>query len=182
MASGQTNNYGLNQWAAEDQVIRTEFNEDNLRIDEALKNKLELVPIKSITATEATKNLVLDVSNIDWSQWRYVVMESVITAEGGGTIYLSPNKEENGIIWALGSLNFNYSGIGTLDYFRTNQTIFFPFFDDQRGISCMSINGTFNFGIASQTKYADVSTFYITAIGNSEAIQPGSAFSFFGMH
>lgn len=36
MASGQTSNYGLNQWAAEDKVIRTEFNEDNAKIDAAL--------------------------------------------------------------------------------------------------------------------------------------------------
>ncbi|RHR10460.1 hypothetical protein DWX58_03415 [Pseudoflavonifractor sp. AF19-9AC] len=36
MASGQTANFGLNQWAAEDQVICTEFNEDNAKIDEAL--------------------------------------------------------------------------------------------------------------------------------------------------
>lgn len=36
MASGQTTNYGLNQWAAEDKVIRTEFNEDNAKIDAAL--------------------------------------------------------------------------------------------------------------------------------------------------
>ncbi|RHR10681.1 hypothetical protein DWX58_04665 [Pseudoflavonifractor sp. AF19-9AC] len=38
MASGQTSNYGLNQWAAEDKVMRTEFNEDNAKIDAALKN------------------------------------------------------------------------------------------------------------------------------------------------
>ena len=36
MASGQTTNFGLNQWAAEDKVIRTEFNEDNAKIDAAL--------------------------------------------------------------------------------------------------------------------------------------------------
>lgn len=36
MASGQTANFGLNQWAAEDKVIRTEFNEDNAKIDAAL--------------------------------------------------------------------------------------------------------------------------------------------------
>ena len=38
MASGQTANYGLNQWAAEDQVVRTEFNEDNAKIDAALNS------------------------------------------------------------------------------------------------------------------------------------------------
>lgn len=36
MASNQTANFGLNQWAAEDQVLRTEFNADNQKIDDAL--------------------------------------------------------------------------------------------------------------------------------------------------
>ena len=43
MASGQTSNYGLNQWAAEDKVIRTEFNEDNAKIDEALEQLEQIV-------------------------------------------------------------------------------------------------------------------------------------------
>lgn len=33
MASSQTTNYGLNQWAAEDKVLRKEFNEDNAKVD-----------------------------------------------------------------------------------------------------------------------------------------------------
>jgi len=37
MASSQTANYNLNQWAASDQFLRTEFNADNSRIDAALK-------------------------------------------------------------------------------------------------------------------------------------------------
>lgn len=37
MASSQTTNYGLNQWAAEDQVLRNEFNQDNIKLDTALK-------------------------------------------------------------------------------------------------------------------------------------------------
>lgn len=36
MASSQTTNYGLNQWAAEDQVIREEFNSDNAKLETAL--------------------------------------------------------------------------------------------------------------------------------------------------
>ena len=36
MASGQTENYGLNQWAAEDAVLREEFNRDNAKIDTLL--------------------------------------------------------------------------------------------------------------------------------------------------
>lgn len=33
MASGQTENYGLNQWAAEDAVLREEFNRDNAKTE-----------------------------------------------------------------------------------------------------------------------------------------------------
>ena len=38
MASNYTTNYQLNQWEAGDQVLRTEFNQDNQKIDTALKN------------------------------------------------------------------------------------------------------------------------------------------------
>lgn len=36
MASNYTENFGLCQWEATDQVLRTEFNEDNTKIDMAL--------------------------------------------------------------------------------------------------------------------------------------------------
>jgi len=36
MASNQTSNYKLNQWAAEDRIIREEFNTDNQKIETAL--------------------------------------------------------------------------------------------------------------------------------------------------
>lgn len=37
MATNQTSNYKLNQWEPEDQVLRQEFNDDNDKIDKALK-------------------------------------------------------------------------------------------------------------------------------------------------
>lgn len=36
MASQQTEHYGLNQWAGKDDFLRTEFNEDNRKVDGAL--------------------------------------------------------------------------------------------------------------------------------------------------
>lgn len=38
MASGQTTNYGLNQWTSEDAVLREEFNLDNKKIDAVLNS------------------------------------------------------------------------------------------------------------------------------------------------
>ena len=38
MSTNHTTNYNLNQWEATDKVLRTEFNEDNAKIDAALKS------------------------------------------------------------------------------------------------------------------------------------------------
>ena len=43
MASNYTENYGLCQWEATDQVLRTEFNEDNAKMDRALKELTDTV-------------------------------------------------------------------------------------------------------------------------------------------
>ena len=43
MASNQTSNYGLNQWEPTDQVLRTDFNADNSKIDAALKGLADTV-------------------------------------------------------------------------------------------------------------------------------------------
>ena len=44
MASSQTTNYGLNQWAAEDTVLREAFNQDNAKIDMILRNIETAIP------------------------------------------------------------------------------------------------------------------------------------------
>ena len=73
MASGQTTNFGLNQWAAEDKVIRTEFNEDNAKIDAALSTMPKFITGSYVgTGTQEVihyaigaqpKMLVLGISN-----------------------------------------------------------------------------------------------------------------------
>lgn len=44
MASGQTSNYELNQWAAEDRVLREEFNRDNAALDTVLSEMEARMP------------------------------------------------------------------------------------------------------------------------------------------
>lgn len=51
MASNYTTNYGLCQWEAGDQFVRSEFNQDNARIDAALKSVAD-------TAAEQAQTLV----------------------------------------------------------------------------------------------------------------------------
>lgn len=47
MASNHTSNYNLNQWEPEDKVIRTEFNEDNQKIDGALNGLATQISTKA---------------------------------------------------------------------------------------------------------------------------------------
>ena len=61
MASNQTTNYKLNQWAAEDRVIREEFNSDNLKVDNALSalstevgTKAAQTALNSLSSTVST--------------------------------------------------------------------------------------------------------------------------------
>ena len=43
MATNHTTNYQLNQWEATDQVLRTDFNQDNAKIDAALKANADAI-------------------------------------------------------------------------------------------------------------------------------------------
>ena len=52
MASNQTSNYGLNQWEATDQVLRTEFNADNLKVDTALKKQAASISNLAVQITD----------------------------------------------------------------------------------------------------------------------------------
>ena len=59
MASNYTENYGLCQWEATDSFVRTEFNQDNARIDAALKDledtKAEQSALNGLSATVSGK-------------------------------------------------------------------------------------------------------------------------------
>lgn len=45
MASNQTTNLGLNQWAASDAILRTDFNNDNAKVDAAYKELMDEVTV-----------------------------------------------------------------------------------------------------------------------------------------
>ena len=51
MATNHTTNYQLNQWEATDQVLRTDFNQDNQKIDGALKSQADAIAAVSSAMT-----------------------------------------------------------------------------------------------------------------------------------
>ena len=57
MASNYTTNYQLNQWEAGDQVLRTEFNRDNQKIDGALAANAEAIAAEVAARTALTETV-----------------------------------------------------------------------------------------------------------------------------
>lgn len=63
-STNTTSNIRLNQWAAEDPVLREDFNDDNKKIDDAISG----VPIKriaSMTLPVAVNRVEMEISNLD---------------------------------------------------------------------------------------------------------------------
>ena len=63
MASNHTTNYNLNQWEATDKVLRTDFNEDNAKIDAALKGHADgIAALETAVAAKAAAATVTALS------------------------------------------------------------------------------------------------------------------------
>ena len=63
MASNYTPNFNLCQWEAEDQVLRTDFNTDNARIDAALAAKADKSALNSLQGTVNSQGAALSLRN-----------------------------------------------------------------------------------------------------------------------
>ena len=67
MATNQTTNYQLNQWEPTDQVLRTDFNADNAKIDATLAVLGHAQVLDAVTLAQANNSFGFDISGIDWT-------------------------------------------------------------------------------------------------------------------
>ena len=117
MSTNHTTNYDLNQWEGTDKVLRTEFNQDNAKIDAALKanadaiagkadradvaaleveltaleTKSTLQTLKAVTQAADDGVLTIDLSDMDWSQWSTVYI--CLDLQGSGYFYSAYGNE-----------------------------------------------------------------------------------------
>lgn len=64
MASSQTTNYNLNQWEAGDAVLREQFNQDNAKIDMALRESSRLICLADVKLQTEQSEIVLDLKDV----------------------------------------------------------------------------------------------------------------------
>ena len=101
MSTNHTTNYNLCQWEATDQVQRTDFNQDNAKIDAALASRLGPVEIiKTVTLSTASDqdDLTMDLTDVNWDQWSLVLVELRCT--------FSNSIEEKFVYLSLGGASF----------------------------------------------------------------------------
>ena len=79
-----TKNYQLNQWEASDRVLREDFNSDNRKIDAAIAACRARDPqlLKSLTISNDTSQIDIDVSDIDFDRWHTVLLRLEILGDG----------------------------------------------------------------------------------------------------
>ena len=163
----QTTNYQLSQWAAEDRILRTDFNSDNAKIDAALKSQAtslttlsnNLSTISQRAGAQAYPNtsvvqdmeiLSISMAGIDWSTWKAVHVDIYPYTPGGGTFRMEINGDST-----LGYLGSG-SGNVTLDSSSRKlrpHLIFFPMYDRWRTVSGL-ILGTDAPGAVRSNYYA----------------------------
>ncbi len=96
----KTEHYQLNQWDGADRVLRTDFNEDNAKIDgalHALAGRGMATRLKTFTTTgtvTGTAVYTMDLQGIDWAAWQYVFMDFALL--GSGYMLLYPNGNPKG--------------------------------------------------------------------------------------
>ena len=84
MSSQKTEHYELNQWLATDQVLRTDFNADNAKIDAALDDLNAHAGLKLINSWEtetAARGIAIPLVTTQWDTWKTVIID-VIPASG----------------------------------------------------------------------------------------------------
>ena len=147
MASNYTTNYGLCQWEATDQFVRSEFNQDNQKIDAALAGKLGRWQLIRNIPFSGELNCTVDLSDIQWEEWEKVFFLYDFPLPITGT-------EREVTIW--GHLNSReldaYCTCDSSLFFKVPTypilLIFLPFHDANRKIQaiCLSGNSGLSFG------------------------------------
>lgn len=153
MSSGKTETLGLNQWQLSDAFLMEEMNADNRKVDAAVKTlggKAEFVPLKTFT-TQANPSGVsqidVQVSDIDFTDWQFVIMDCTIPATGGCALRV--NNKNTGTYYVMNSIS-SYSG-GLIQVNGYTRVIFFTGLGvDSNFISAMGIRDVLCYGRAQE--------------------------------
>ena len=83
-SSSKTTNLRLNQWEGSDPILRTDFNQDNSKIDQAVAARA-LVRLTGKTLTTAAGTITVDLLDYDLTQYESLELTLAPITSGSGT-------------------------------------------------------------------------------------------------
>lgn len=168
-----TDNYQLNQWEGTDRILRTDFNADNLKTDDAVAELRETVDalapkaglqlIQEGTFGSSGPSYDLSLADIDWNQWKTVYIEVDPYAATSDPVSLKVNSFSNA--------NFDYVSANTTPPGTTGKRerallIFFPLFNENYCVSGMSFGTETPTVITMNTAFKDITHLQIASNNN----------------
>ena len=130
-----TEHYQLSQWAAEDRILRTDFNADHAKLDAALDGKLGPVEVLGqAVQAETASGMELDLTGVDWDAWTLVIAElDLLSGSANMLTSLSVTLDVSGTVSRLDAAREPIAGPQNL--------IFFPLRDGTRPVWYWSFPG-----------------------------------------
>ena len=152
MATNYTENYGLCQWEAGDSFVRTEFNQDNQKIDAALGSMLHHAElIRTVTVEVPIRTLEIFLADLDWSTWEYVILmmtEELSTASGIPNFDISVKTTDGKDV---SSQNSNDTGRLATTAAMPFLLVLLPLRDGARQVCCFFLGAPSGVGMANCT-------------------------------
>ena len=172
LASKHTEHYGLNQWEANDQVLHSEFNEDNAKIDAVLYRKLDRSEdLPTFELKEASRILTIPLDGIRWDDWESISLFLDCTnSNGGSNTYYSCSLNSGKVSCYCSTSRSSFARskawfpllITLLPRHNRNRQAHGIYFGNPCGTSC------------GECTFSDVKNFYIILSETSFSFLPGT--------
>lgn len=174
----KTANYQLNQWESSDRIRMEDFNRDNAKIDAALAEAASqsiFTLLKTATVGTGGSACQIDVSDVDWSQWQYVMLD--VDLKGSGYAYIKPNNLNSGNWNSLGSSTSGMTGLVKCDAYQ--RLIFSVATLPGRKIAVISEEKTC--GGSNSVSYSSLDTLNLVAADGASSIGSGATLTLWGV-
>lgn len=170
----QTPTYKLSQWDPEDRIQRTDFNNDNLKIENALYTIGQKAGLfqygPGITLKSNAPHLIVDIRHVNWQSCGVVHAVLTLSTKNGTSVslYLMTKKSE-------------YIKVDTIcgtasegQPLATAHAVFFPMYEPERKITILLL-GTDSPGIKTfDMKFSEIAQFTAQTDSDDYAILAGS--------
>ena len=146
MASNLTEHFSLNQWLPNDQVVHTDFNEDNAKIDAVLGGlaaRTGMVTLQEFTVQESSNHVeIIPPNEINWKEWRTIHVDIIPAAGTSKNLYLCYSRS---FVDHIASCSTTW-----------NHIVFMPFGQPDMSISALVFTDSGSFFRAPAAKFTEL--------------------------